>query len=347
MRLALTLLLTTWTSVVFAGTNRSLTTQPVEGVEAFKNVRAILRADQRHVHTGRPVWVDFMLYNASDRPVKLEVPEAVRDVKKQPAMGLPVEHLFSGERFRALRITDGKGQVLGADVMIRPAKAVPPVVLAPHALVGLRVDVGEHYSAMRRTGSYQLEWRPYGGAVISNTLRMEIKPHRQVVIVTNMGSMRLRMLYDKAPKTVANFMELVEEGFYNRTRFYRIYPGAAILGGDPNNDGTGMREDGKTIPAEFNDTPFDEGTVAMSLAGSDPDSASCQFFICLRRIPQWDGKYTAFARVVGVESLETLRKIGTVKTDERDRPVREVIVERMNVESAPRTTTPDTLTIGQ
>ncbi len=346
MRHALTLLLVTWTSAGFAGTARTASTQPVEGVEAFQSVRAILRAEQRHIHTGGAVWVDFMLYNASERPVRLEVPEAVRDVKKQAAMGLPVEHIFSGERFRALKITDGQGKVLGADVMLRPSGAVAPVVLAPHALVGVRIDLGEHYSAVRRTGTYELEWRPYGGAVISNTLRLEIKQHRQVVIVTNMGRMRLRLLYDKAPRTVANFLELVEEGFYSRTQFYRIYPGAAILGGDPNNDGTGMRQDGKTVPAEFNDTPFDEGTVAMSLAGNDPDSASCQFFICLRRIPQWDGKYTAFAQVVGVESLETLRKIGQTKTDERDRPMSEVIVERMDIQSARRDSSP-TLTIGQ
>jgi len=319
--------------VVWADTKRSATTQPIGGAAALEKVRAVIATDRAHINTGDPLWVDFLLYNTSDRPVTLEVPEVKAAPVKNPAMGLPLAHVFSGERFRALSVTDGRGKALGRQVMQRPPGGVPPITLGPKAVVGLRMEVGQYYSAVRGSGLYVLQWIGYGGAVKSNTLRVEVKPLREVVIATNMGKLRLRMLYDKAPNHVTNFLELVNKGFYNRTKFFRVYTRTAVMGGDPNNDGTGIRRDGKTIKAEFNDTPFEEGTVGMSLAGEDPDSASCQFFICMRRVKEWDRKYTAFAKVVGLESLETLRKIGDVAVDGHDRPVRDVYVELMSIET--------------
>lgn len=311
-------------------------TQPVTGKEALKHVDAVLSAPRDHVHTGSSVWLDFLLYNNSDRPVVLAVPDVDAAPSDPNTMGLPADHVFSGERFRALRILDGQGRETGEEVMYRPVGKVARVKIAPRGVVGRRMDVSDHYSALRRSGLYELQWCPYGGEIKSNKLRLELKPHKQVVLVTNMGELRLELLYDKAPKHVANFIELAESGFYNRTKLFRVYPGIAALGGCPIGDGTGMRKDGVTIPAEFNDVPFEEGTVGMSLAGNDPNSASSQFFICMRRVKAWDGKYTAFAKVVGLKSLETLRKIAQVEVDERDRPVRDIVIERVDVVTVPR-----------
>ncbi len=323
--------------VAQGATREPATSQPVRGRAAFKHVEAVIAAHRTHVHVGEPVWIDFLLYNTSDRPIVLDVPETKPASTKDPVMGLPVEHVFSGERFRALSVLDGAGKTWGREVMQRPANGVAAVSLAPKGVVGVRLEMGHYYTALRRSGLYVLQWLPYGGAVKSNALRIELKPLREVVITTNQGKLRLQLLYDKAPNHVANFLELIEDGFYNRTKFFRLWRGWAVMGGDPHDDGSGMRKDGKTVKAEFNDAPFEEGTVGMSLAGNDPNSGSCQFFISLRRVKEWDWKYTAFAKVVGLESLETLRKIGQMETDEHDRPVRDIIVERMNVETIRKT----------
>lgn len=319
--------------VAQAGPKGAATSQPTSGPAAFEHVRAFIATERPILHTGEPVWIDCLLLNTSDQPVQLEVPDADVGPVKNPVMGLPLEHVFSGAKFRALSMKDARGAEVGREVMLRPLRPVPPLTIAPMAVVGVRVEMGEHYSALRRSGLYQVRWQPYGGAIESNDLRIEVKPLKDVVLTTSMGELRLRLLYNKAPNHVANFLELVQGGFYIRTKFYRVYRGIAVMGGDRNNDGSGMRKDGKTLKPEFNDTPFDEGTVGMSLAGGDPDSASCQFFISLRRVKQWDGKYTAFAQVVGLESLETLRKMGQVEVDDQDRPVRDIVVERADVET--------------
>ncbi len=321
--------------------------QPIHGHEALESVRAVIAAERAHMHTGKPIWIDFVLYNTSDQPVTLEMPDVDPAPTENLHMGLPLEHVFSGQKFRALSIIDGRGVESGDEVMFRPPSAVPPVTLGPKAVVGVRVEMSHHYLALRRSGLYLLQWRPYGGQIKSNTLRIEVRPLKDVVITTNMGKLRLRLLYDKAPNHVANFLELVSQGFYTRTTFFRVFTGVASLGGDPNNDGSGMRKDGKTIKAEFNDTPFEEGTVGMSLAGKDPDSASCQFFICMRRIKPWDWKYTAFAKVVGEESLETLRRIGQAKVDDQDRPLRDIIIERTDVETVRQKAVQETLIPGR
>jgi cyclophilin family peptidyl-prolyl cis-trans isomerase len=334
----LTIILLTLARVGWVATSAPSTTQAARpgasaGLEA---VQALIATDHPFVNTGEPVWIDFLLYNTSDQPATLTVPKAEKSAPKEIPMGLPLDHVFSGEKFRALSVIDGQGKECGKEVMLRPIDKTIPITLAPKGVVGTRLEMGQYYTALRRSGLYVLEWQPYGGAIKSNTLRLEIRPLKEVVMITNFGPIRLSMLYDKAPNHVANFLELVETGFYNRLKFFRLFPGIAIMGGCPNNDGSGMRKDSRTLKAEFNDTPFDEGTVGMSLAGDDPNSASCQFFICLRRVKQWDGKYTAFAKVIGPESFETLRKIGQVAVDAHDRPANDIIIERMNVETVHR-----------
>ena len=132
---------------------------------------------------------------------------------------------------------------------------------------------------------------------------------KQVTIHTDFGDMTLAFLPDKAAKHVDNFLELAESGFYDELAFHRIIDGFMIQGGCPRGDGTG---DGpRRLPAEFNDTPHVLGTLSMARS-SDPDSASCQFFICLGDSHFLDGQYTAFGQITDDASRETLKKIGKV-----------------------------------
>ncbi|MCA9291557.1 MAG: peptidylprolyl isomerase [Phycisphaerales bacterium] len=134
----------------------------------------------------------------------------------------------------------------------------------------------------------------------------------QVKISTNHGDITVELWDDVAPLHAANFRKLASEGFYDGLTFHRVIPGFMIQGGCPNGTGTGGP--GYTLKAEFNDRKHEKGVLSMARS-SDPDSAGCQFFICLTRenCRHLDGEYTAFGKVI--EGMEVVEKIGTNKTD--------------------------------
>ena len=156
---------------------------------------------------------------------------------------------------------------------------------------------------------------------------------QQVVISTDFGDMKLSFLPDKAPNHVANFLELAGSGFYDGLSFHRIMDGFMIQGGCPIGNGTGNGP--KNLDAEFSDTPHVLGTLSMARS-ADPNSASCQFFICLDEASFLDNQYTAFGQIADDESLETLKKIGKVKvrkggSGEASSPVEPVKINKMTV----------------
>lgn len=118
----------------------------------------------------------------------------------------------------------------------------------------------------------------------------------------------------RAPLTVANFVKLVREGFYDGLTFHRVIEDFMIQGGDPNADGTGGSEE--NIPGEFiangfyNDLSHIRGVISMARSNSY-DSASSQFFICNADSPHLDGAYAAFGWVV--EGMDVVDSI-TAKT---------------------------------
>ena len=133
-----------------------------------------------------------------------------------------------------------------------------------------------------------------------------------VVIETTEGSMTLELWADVAPKTVANFIKLADEGFYDTTAFHRIIDGFMIQGGCPNskpgaNGIPGTGGPGYNVKAEFNDRSHVRGVISMARA-QHPDSAGCQFFICLADAKFLDRQYTAFGKLI--EGDEILGKIG-------------------------------------
>jgi cyclophilin family peptidyl-prolyl cis-trans isomerase len=145
--------------------------------------------------------------------------------------------------------------------------------------------------------------------------------------------MNLTFFPDKAPNHVENFVELAESGFYDGKTFHRIVNGFMIQGGCPKGNGTG---DGpRRLTAEFNDTPHVLGTLSMARS-SNPNSASCQFFICLDDASFLDGQYSAFGRIADDASIAVLNKIGKVRTrdpgsGEISQPIEAVKIEKMTV----------------
>ena len=146
----------------------------------------------------------------------------------------------------------------------------------------------------------------------------------RAVIETTLGEIELEFLTDKAPGHVKNFLDLARKGFYDGTTFHRVIPGFMIQGGDPNTkDKSAPRErhgtggPGYQIKAEFNDTSHQRGVVSMARA-NDPNSAGCQFFICVKESKFLDGQYTAFGRVV--RGMEVADQVVNARRDGRDNP---------------------------
>ena len=147
-----------------------------------------------------------------------------------------------------------------------------------------------------------------------------------VKIVTNKDEVILVELYpDVAPITVENFQKLVGEHFYDGLLFHRVIEGFMIQGGDPEGNGTGGSEE--TIKGEFssngveNTLEHESGVLSMA-RGTDPDSASSQFFICTgakEDISYLDGDYAAFGRVLA--GMDAVYEISKVKTDSSDMPL--------------------------
>ena len=111
---------------------------------------------------------------------------------------------------------------------------------------------------------------------------------------TTQGPITIKLLYDEAPKTVVNFINLAESGYYDNVVFHRVVPNFVAQTGDPHGDGMGGP--GYTIRCEYNRHEYNRGTVGMAHAGKD--TGGSQFFIC--HSPQWylNARYTAFGQVV-------------------------------------------------
>lgn len=119
------------------------------------------------------------------------------------------------------------------------------------------------------------------------------------VIETARGPIKFELFDDDAPLTVANFVKLARAGFYDGLTFHRVVKEPrpfVIQGGDPL--GNGMGNPGYTIEGEFSPTRQHlEGTVAMARS-RDPNSAGCQFYICLAPAPELDTQYAIFGQVI-------------------------------------------------
>ena len=166
------------------------------------------------------------------------------------------------------------------------------------------------------------------------------------VIKTTAGEMVIEFWPEVAPNTVENFKKLARQGFYDGTCFHRIIKGFMIQGGDPKTKDASKEADwgtgdpGYKIKAEFNDRKHVRGVISMARA-AHPDSAGCQFFICLDVASSLDNKYTAFGKVIKGEDV--LVKIGDTpvgpsRSGERSKPQQRVGVESIKI--APVSTAP-------
>ena len=171
-----------------------------------------------------------------------------------------------------------------------------------------------------------------------------------VILHTASGKLVIEFFPEDAPNHVTNFINLTQNGFYDRTIFHRVIEGFMIQGGDPLTKpgayetvtqwGTG--DPGYKINAEFNDIKHNRGIVSMARS-ADPDSAGSQFFIVHKDSNFLDGQYTVFGRLITQESYETLDKIANLTTAANDIPFDWGKGEILKAEVVKRSEIPDLL----
>ena len=177
-------------------------------------------------------------------------------------------------------------------------------------------------------------------------------------IHTNLGDLTVKLFDDVAPKTVKNFVELAEKGYYNGIIFHRIIRDFMIQGGDPT--GTGMG--GESIYGEKFEDEFSENVFnirgALSMANAGPNTNGSQFFIVQNEnlpydksalvkggwpeeiaeiytaggTPHLDGRHTVFGQLANAESFETLDRIAKEPTGFQDKPENDVTIISIDLE---------------
>jgi cyclophilin family peptidyl-prolyl cis-trans isomerase len=139
--------------------------------------------------------------------------------------------------------------------------------------------------------------------------------NRKAILETSKGTITIELFEEQAPITAGNFIDLVEKKFYDGLTFHRYEPGFVIQGGDPRGDGTGGYIDPQTdrerrIRLEVSPELKHGAAGALAMArSSNPDSASCQFYITLGPAAFLDMNYAVFGRVIdGMDAVNQLRR---------------------------------------
>ncbi|MBU0617053.1 MAG: peptidylprolyl isomerase [Planctomycetes bacterium] len=307
---------------VTTGTFQLLAGEPSESIQAL---RPELAADRPLFYPSQPIAVRFTLFNPTDEPVELPV---VRSAEAPDGITLPRSLIIGNSAQPALSIAYENERPVPIQPGAGDAEQGPEEVLrlAPRASVGAEVDLCELHRQLRYSGNYRLEWQPLGGSVEPVSLSFRVETRKDAVLVTDYGKITFSLLYDRAPRNISNFLELVRTRFYDGKAIHRVVPHFIIQGGSPDGTGKGTRPDGKLVPAEFHDRPLEPGTLAMARKPSDPHSASCQFFVSLARLPELDGKYTVIGQARGEESLRTLQILSELPTNAQGRPTRPLAI---------------------
>ncbi len=125
------------------------------------------------------------------------------------------------------------------------------------------------------------------------------------LVSTDRGTIRLALFPDVAPATVASFVRLAEQGFYDGLLFHRVVPGFVIQGGDPDN--TGWGGPGYRLPSELSAIPYEPGTLGMARDALDTEGS--QWFITHDRQPHLTAHYTVFGQVTdGMDAVHAIRR---------------------------------------
>ncbi|MGI8590510.1 MAG: peptidylprolyl isomerase [Nakamurella sp.] len=176
---------------------------------------------------------------------------------------------------------------------------------------------------------------------------MELVSNLYATLHTNRGDIRIQLLPDAAPKTVANFVGLADGTgkysdknasggttgpFYDSAVFHRIISGFMIQGGDPT--GTGRGGPGYEFGDEFFSGLAFNKPYLLAMANAGPGTNGSQFFLTLGKTPHLTNKHTIFGEVADADSRAVVDAIGSTATDRFDRPTEDVVINSITIENA-------------
>ena len=168
-------------------------------------------------------------------------------------------------------------------------------------------------------------------------------PDTYARFVTTEGEFTVRLFEEEVPQTVANFVGLaegtkqwsdprtnqkVQKPYFDGTIFHRVIDGFMIQGGDPL--GQGIGGPGYTFADEFHPTLRHNRAGILSMANRGPNTNGGQFFITLAPTPHLDDRHSVFGEVV--EGMDVVSKIGSTRTGDRDRPLKDVVINSVKIE---------------
>ncbi|WP_458789367.1 peptidylprolyl isomerase [Adonisia turfae] len=125
----------------------------------------------------------------------------------------------------------------------------------------------------------------------------------KAIMETAKGTINIDFFDSDAPNTVANFVKLAKDGFYDGLNFHRVIPNFMIQGGCPNGTGTGGP--GYKIKCEINPNKHEAGSLSMAHAGRD--TGGSQFFICHSPQPHLDGVHTVFGKTTDMDVVNAIK----------------------------------------
>ncbi len=168
-------------------------------------------------------------------------------------------------------------------------------------------------------------------------------PGTYAKFVTTEGNFTVRLFEQEAPRTVENFVGLAEgskewsdprtnqkvrKPYYDGTIFHRVIDAFMIQGGDPL--GQGIGGPGYNFADEFHPKLRHNKAGIMSMANRGPNTNGGQFFITLAPTPHLDDRHTVFGEVV--DGMDVISKIGRTRTGDRDRPVKDIVIQHVIIE---------------
>ncbi|CAN5186961.1 hypothetical protein BH11PAT1_BH11PAT1_6650 [soil metagenome] len=188
------------------------------------------------------------------------------------------------------------------DSLFNGVKPTPIPTLPPDNLFATRppqTQTQQQYNEQQAQAQAQQQIVPTVG------IQEPIPASVSAKIKTSRGIIELKLLGDKAPGTVRNFMNKAQSGFYKNLTFHRVEDWV-IQGGDPKGDGSG----GGNMPVEFNDTPFIAGSLGVASRGDGQVQNDAQFFITKTESSHLNGKYTNFGMVTSGMDIVNSTAIG-------------------------------------
>ncbi len=155
------------------------------------------------------------------------------------------------------------------------------------------------------------------------------------VFETNLGTFEAELYAKQCPETVWNFVNLAEGRqeterggkYFDGLTFHRVIAGFVIQGGCPSGNGTGGP--GYRFKDEFDASLRHAEAGMLSMANAGPGTNGSQFFITLAATPHLDDRHTVFGKVT--QGMDTVKKIGAVKTGPMDRPLVPVVMEKVTI----------------